>query len=76
MASNKVTARLTAGAYDSRSVNHHSPPGRARCSRDWTYAKAEQRVVDGTSIGYDTDLNPDGLRPNTKLTILEGGNSF
>jgi hypothetical protein len=63
------------------------PLGPARYSKDWTisgrydfsqylYAKAEEHIIDGTGIGYDTDLNPNGLKPSTKLTILKVGVSF
>ena len=87
MASYKLTSKLTAGVYDSQQVNHQAALGPARYSKDWTfsgrydfsqylYAKAEEHVIDGTAIGYDTDLNPNGLQPNTKLTILKVGVSF
>jgi hypothetical protein len=87
MASYKVTAKLTAGVYDSQQVDHQAALGPARYSKDWTisgrydftqflYAKAEEHIIDGTAVGYDTDLNPNGLQPNTKLTILKIGVSF
>jgi hypothetical protein len=87
MASYKLMPKLTAGVYDSQQVNHQGALGPARYSKDWTisgrydfsqylYAKAEEHIIDGTAIGYDTDLNPNGLKPNTKLTILKVGVSF
>ncbi len=87
MASYKLTAKITAGVYDSQQFNRQAPLGPARYSKDWTvsgrydfsqylYAKAEEHIIDGTAIGYDTDLNPNGLKPNTKLTILKVGVSF
>jgi hypothetical protein len=87
MASYKLTAKLTAGVYDSQQFNRQAPLGPARYSKDWTisgrydfsqylYAKAEEHIIDGTAIGYDADLNPNGLKPNTKLTILKVGVSF
>ena len=87
MASYKLTSKLTAGIYDSQQVDHQAALGPARYSKDWTisgrydfgqylYAKAEEHFIDGTAIGYDTDLNPNGLKPNTKLTILKVGVSF
>jgi hypothetical protein len=87
MASYKLTSKLTAGVYDSQSVNHQAELGPARYSKDWAisgrydfnqylYAKAEQHIIDGTSVGYDTTLNPNGLKPNTKLTIFKIGVSF
>jgi hypothetical protein len=40
------------------------------------YAKAEQHFIAGTELSYDAALNPGGLKPNTKLTILKVGVSF
>jgi hypothetical protein len=87
MASYKVTEKFAAGIYQSQSVDHQASLGAARYSKDWAisgrydfnpylYAKAEQHFIDGTAIGYDADLNPDGLKPTTKLTILKVGVSF
>jgi hypothetical protein len=87
MASYKLTGKLTAGIYDSQQFNRQAALGPARYSKDWTfsgrydfsqylYAKAEEHFIDGTAVGYDTDLNPNGLKPNTKLTILKVGVSF
>jgi hypothetical protein len=87
MASYKVTGKLSAGVYDSQYVVASTPLGPARYSKDWAisgrydfnqflYAKAEQHFVDGTAASYDTDLNPNGLKPTTKLTILKIGVSF
>jgi len=87
MASYKLTSKITAGVYDSQQFNRQAPLGPARYSKDWTisgrydfsqylYAKAEEHIIDGTAIGYDADLNPNGLKPNTKLTILKVGVSF
>jgi hypothetical protein len=87
MASYKVTDRFTAGVYQSQSFNVQAPLGPARYSKDWAlsarydfnqflYAKAEQHFIDGAEIGYDAALNPNGLQPNTKLTILKIGVSF
>jgi hypothetical protein len=87
MASYKLTSKLTAGAYDSQQFDRQVALGPARYSKDWTlsgrydfsqylYAKAEEHIIDGTGIGYDTDLNPNGLKPSTKLTILKVGVSF
>jgi hypothetical protein len=87
MASYKVTGKLTTGAYLSQSVFHNAPLGPARYSKDWVisgrfdfnqflYAKAEQHFIDGTAADYDQDMNPGGLKPNTKLTILKMGVNF
>jgi hypothetical protein len=87
MASYKVTAKLTAGVYDSQEFDKQTALGPARYSKDWAisgrydfgqylYAKAEEHIIDGTAIGYDPDSNPNGLKPNTKLTVLKVGVSF
>lgn len=87
MATYKVSDKLTAGVYQSQSVNHEIPLGPARYSKDWAisgrydfdqylYAKAEQHFIDGTELGYDANLNPNGLKPDTRLTILKLGVSF
>jgi hypothetical protein len=88
MASYKLTGRFTAGIYQSQEFDHGVPLGSpARYSKDWNisgrydfnqylYAKAEEHFIDGTDIVYDTLLNPTGLKPNTKLTVLKIGVSF
>lgn len=87
MSSYKATSKLSTGVYVSQQVNHQSALGPARYSKDWAlsgrydfneflYAKAEQHFIDGTSIGYDAALNPGGLKPDTRLTILKVGVSF
>lgn len=87
MATYKLTSKLTAGVYDSQEFDMATPLGPARYSKDWAfagrydfnqylYAKAEEHVIDGTAVGYDTDSNPNGLKPNTKLTVLKIGVSF
>jgi hypothetical protein len=86
MATYKLTAKFTAGIYDSQNSDHQAPLGSGRYSRDWAfsgrydfnqflYAKAEQHIVDGTGLGYDTTLNPN-LQPNTRLTALKIGVMF
>jgi hypothetical protein len=87
MASYKLTDKLTAGLYDSQDTDHQAPLGPPRYQKDWVisgrydfnqylYAKAEQHFIDGTTSGYDMDLNPNGLKLNTKLTVLKVGVSF
>jgi hypothetical protein len=87
MASYKVTDKLTAGAYDSQDIDHQAPLGPGRYQKDWVvsgrydfnqyiYAKAEQHFINGTTQGYDTDLNPNGLATKTRLTALKIGVSF
>jgi hypothetical protein len=87
MATYKLTTKLTGGTYYSQSFNHAVALGPARFQKDWAisgrydfneflYAKAEQHFIDGTSIGYDADMNPNGLKPTSKLTVLKMGVSF
>jgi hypothetical protein len=87
MATYKVTSKFSAGIYNSESFDRDVPLGPSRFSKDWAlsgrfdfnqflYAKAEQHWIDGTSIGYDATLNPNGLKPNTRLTVLKAGISF
>jgi hypothetical protein len=87
MVTYKVTGKLTAGVYDTQSFDHQAALGPARYLKDWAisgrydfgqyvYAKAEEHIYDGTFIGYDLTLNPNGLQPNSKLTILKIGVSF
>lgn len=92
MASYKVTGKLTAGIYDSQQVNKALPIGSVRDAMDWAvsgrydfnpflYAKAEEHFIGGTGndVYYDTGLNsinPGGINPTTKLTILKIGVSF
>ncbi len=87
MVSYKVTDKLTAGIYDTQSFDHQSALGSGRYLKDWAingnynfsqylYAKVEQHFYDGTLVGYDNTLNPNGLKPSTKLTIFKIGVSF
>jgi len=87
MTSYKVTDKLTGGVYTTQDVNHQAVLGPARYFKDWAlsgrydfnqylYAKAEQHFIDGTAVGFDADLNPNGIKPSTKLTILKIGMSF
>lgn len=87
MATYRVTDKLTGGIYQSQYFNRAAALGPGRFSKDWAlscrydfnqfiYAKAEQHFIDGTAVGYDKDLNPKGLKPDTRLTILKVGVSF
>jgi len=87
MASYKLTEKLSAGLYDSQYVDRQSALGPGRYQKDWAvsgrydfngflYAKAEQHFLDGTALNYDTALNPGGLKPSSRLTILKLGVSF
>ena len=87
MGSYKLTGKLIGGVYVSQDFDRATALGPSRYSKDWTlsgrydfgqyiYAKAEEHFIDGTSVGYDADLNSHGLKPDTKLTILKIGVSF
>jgi hypothetical protein len=87
MASYKLTDKLTAGVYDTQYVDHQAKFTSMRYSKDWVvsgrydfnqyiYAKAEEHIIDGTHLGYDTVFNPGGIKPKSKLTILKVGVSF
>lgn len=87
MASYKLTSKLTAGTYHSQQFNKAAAFTATRYSKDWAisgrydfnqylYAKAEQHFIKGSDIYYDTDLNPNGIKPTAKLTILKVGVSF
>jgi hypothetical protein len=83
----KVTDKLTAGSYYTQEFNTAAKLGPARYLKDWVvsgrydfnqflYAKAEEHFIEGTLTDFDTTLNPSGLKPTTKLTILKMGVSF
>jgi len=87
MGSYKVTDKLSAGTYLSQQFNRLAALGPARYSKDWAlsarydfnqyvYAKGEQHFIDGTALGYDAALNADGLKSDTRLTVLKIGVSF
>ena len=87
MASYKVTDKLTGGVYYSQEFDHQAALGPARYQKDWdiagrydfnqyVYAKAEEHFIEGTLNNYDANLNPGGLKPNSKLTVLKIGVRF
>jgi hypothetical protein len=90
MASYKLTDKFTAGSYYSQYFNRLQALGPGRYLKDWAfscrydfnqflYAKAEQHIMNGTSgqLGlFDYAMNPGGLQPTTKMTILKIGVSF
>ncbi len=87
MATYKVTDKLSAGAYWSYGYTQHKQNYGTNFQKDYTisgrydfsqyfYAKAEQHFINGEEFGYDLTLNPDGLKPNSKLTVLKVGVSF
>jgi hypothetical protein len=88
MASYKLSGKLTAGAYYCYSLDHQqTQPAPGRFLRDYTvsgrydfssfiYAKAEQHITSGTLVGYSSLDNPNGLKTDTKMTIVKVGVSF
>jgi hypothetical protein len=87
MTSFKLTDKLIAGVYTTQTLNHQSALGPARYFKDWAisgrydfsqylYAKAEEHIIDGTAVGFDAALNPSGIKPTTKLSILKVGVNF
>ena len=86
MASYKVTAKLTAGLYDSQNSDHQAPLGPQRYYKEWVfsarydfsqffYLKAEEHLIQGTGLAFDSNLNPD-IRPSSKLTAIKVGVTF
>lgn len=87
MATYKTTNKLTLGMYQSQYFSMRSALGPARYEKDWTlngrydfnsfiYAKVEQHFVDGRAVGYDTDMNANGLMPDSRWTAMKIGVSF
>lgn len=87
MATYKLTSKLTGGAYNSQFFDEQSALGAARYSKDWAasarydfseflYAKAEEHFINGTGLSFDAQMNPNGLKPDTKMTVLKMGVSF
>jgi len=77
----KMTSKLTAGAYESQQVNHQAARARPLLE-DWTISggttsasscsQAEENIR-RTASGYDTDLIPNGLQAKQNLTIIKVG---
>jgi hypothetical protein len=87
MATYNLTGKLSAGVYDSQYYDKSTPLGAARYSKDWVvnfhydfsqflYAKVEEHFLSGTAEDYDAALNPAGIQPTTKMTVLKVGISF
>ena len=89
MASYKVTGKFSAGIYDSQQINHALPfrqarratrrigssPGATTSTSSSTPRPKNTSSTEPTTY-YDANLNPGGLKPTTKLTILKMGVSF
>ena len=87
MATYKITEKLSGGAYYSYLASQHKQNTGTNFQKDYAisarydlnqflYAKAEQHFINGELLGYDLTLNPGGLKPNTKLSVLKVGVSF
>jgi hypothetical protein len=86
MATYKLAAKLSGGAYASQYVDHDVPLGPDRFVKDWTlstrydissviYLKGEEHFIDGTALSLDSVLNP-APRPRYCLTALKIGVVF
>jgi hypothetical protein len=86
MATYKLSAKLSAGVYDSAVVDHDSRPGPDRYTKDWTisgrydvnqfiYLKGEQHFIEGTSLDFEAVDNK-ALQPTSRLTVFKVGVSF
>ena len=87
MATYHVTSKFSAGAYHQQGFDRLADLGPDRYSKDWAmtgrydfneflYAKVEQHFVDGADLLYFDDQNPNGLKPDTKMTAVKLGVSF
>lgn len=86
MATYKLTAKLSAGVYDSQAIDRQAELGPDRYSKDWTvsgrydvnpfiYIKAEQHFIAGTALGFESSNNT-ALEPTSRLIALKVGVSF
>jgi hypothetical protein len=86
MGAYKLSAKLTAGVYDSQFFDHDQPLSTDRFTKDWTvsarydigsslYLKAEEHFIDGTALSLDGALNP-APTPRYALTALRIGVAF
>lgn len=88
MASYHITDKLQAGSYYTRLKNAslvestapgHFYDGVISGRYDFNsnfYGKLEQHFIDGTGTGFYGINNPNGLKPNTKLTVAKLGFVF
>lgn len=87
MASYKVSSKLSAGCYYSSVFDHLAAYTPARYQKDWVissrydfspfvYLKLEEHVMDGVLRGFSPSNNADGLKPDTRMTLLKLGVSF
>lgn len=88
MGSYRVTKRFQAGSYYSHFVNKALDTTQAaNYAKDWVvsgrydfntyfYGKIEGHFLHGTVIGYYSDTNPGGLRPQSNMLAVKAGFSF
>jgi hypothetical protein len=83
----KLNDKLMVGTYHSSDFDLQDPLGPSRYQKDWAlsgrydfnpflYLKAEEHFLEGTHSGYSTSDNPNGLKTNTKMTLIKLGVSF
>jgi hypothetical protein len=86
MASYKITPRFTAGVYESQNFDHQADLGPSRYYKEfvfsgrydfsqYVYAKAEEHLIQGTGLAFDSNLNPD-IQPRSQLSALKIGITF
>lgn len=87
MASYKLSQKVNAGLYYGSFIDRKAAFTSSRYQKDWAlsgrydlnpylYLKLEQHIIDGTALGYSTSNNADGLKPNSRMTMLKLGVSF
>jgi hypothetical protein len=88
MVSYQLTRKLQVGTYYSHYINKAGDLSQpVNYSKDWAlsgrynfnsnfYAKVETHFLHGTGIGYYSETNPDGLKPNSVLLAARVGFTF
>jgi hypothetical protein len=88
MVSYQLTKRLQIGTYDNYTINKAADGSQPDSySKDWAlsgrynfsanfYAKVEAHFLHGTALGYYSETNPDGLKPNSVLLASRIGFTF
>jgi hypothetical protein len=52
------------------------PAGPQTVINRYRYAKAEQHFIPGSGLNFEPTLNPGGLQPSSKFSVLKIGVSF
>jgi len=88
MISYELTKRLQVGTYYSHFINKAGDASQPESySKDWAlsgrynfntnfYGKMEVHFLHGTALGYYTETNPDGLKPNAVMLAARIGFTF